>query len=143
MMAARSDVNVTWAGKKQFLGIDSTKHSVVMSSQDQENGTGIKPSDMLLLALGGCSAVDVIGILQKQRQEVTALEIRISGEQDDQGWPRPYRKIHVEYILTGKGLTEKAVERAIELSDERYCSVSATVRGVSEITSSYQIINVQ
>jgi putative redox protein len=140
-MTAKTDVNVKWTGKKQFLGVDSTKHSVVMSGQDPENGTGVKPSDMLLLALGGCTAFDVVTILQKQRQEFTALELRISGEQDDQGYPRPFRKIHVEYVFTGKGLSEKAIERAIELSHETYCSVGNTIRGVAEITSSYQIIN--
>jgi len=96
---------------------------------------------MLLLALGGCTAVDVVSILQKQRQELSDLELRISGEQNDEGWPRPFRKIHVEYIFTGKGLSEKAVERAIELSHETYCSVGNTIRGVAEITSSYQIID--
>lgn len=140
-MAAISDVNVKWTGKKQFVGVDSTKHSVVMSGQDPENGTGVKPSDMLLLALGGCTAFDIVTILQKQRQEFTSLEIRIRGEQPEEGWPRPFRKIHVEYILTGKGLSEKAVERAIELSHESYCTVGNTIRGVAEITSSYQIID--
>jgi len=140
-VAAKSDVTVTWTGKKQFVGTDSTKHSVVMSAQDPENGTGMKPSDMLLVALGGCSAVDVIGILSKQRQTITGLDIQISGEQSDENWPRPFERIHVEYILHGKGLSEKAVARAIELSEDTYCSVGATVRGVSEMSSSFQIVN--
>lgn len=140
-MAATSDVNVKWTGKKQFVGVDSTKHSVVMSAQDPDNGTGVKPSDMLLLSLGGCAAVDVVSILQKQRVELSGLELRISGEQDDRGWPRPFRKVHVEYILTGKGLSEKAVQRAIELSEGTYCSVGTTIRGVAELSSSYQIID--
>lgn len=138
---AVSEVRVRWTEKMQFVGTDSTKHSVVMSAQDADNGTGVKPSDMLLLALGGCSGVDVVGILARQRQELTGLELRISGEQDDEGWPRPFRKIHVEYILKGKGLTEKSVARAIQLSHETYCSVGSTIEGVAEITYSYKIHN--
>jgi putative redox protein len=140
-VAAKSDVTVTWTGKMQFVGTDSTKHSVVMSAQDPENATGVKPSDMLLVALGGCSAVDVVSILSKQRQTLTGLEIRISGEQSDEKWPRPFVRIHVQYILYGKGLSEKAVARAIELSEDTYCSVGATIRGVAELTSSFQIVN--
>ncbi|MDH7486560.1 MAG: OsmC family protein [Anaerolineae bacterium] len=138
---AASEVRVRWTEKMQFVGTDSTKHSVVMSAQDAENGTGVKPSDMLLLALGGCSGVDVVGILARQRQELTGLEMRISGEQSDEGWPRPFRKIHIQYILKGKGLTEKTVERAIQLSQEKYCSVGSTIEGVAEITYSYEIHN--
>lgn len=140
-MAAKSEVSVKWTGKKQFLGTDSTKHSVVMSAQDAENGTGVKPSDMLLLALGGCSGVDVISILTKQRKQVAAFEMRITGEQDDASWPRPFRKIHVEYTLKGEGLTEKGVARAMELSHEKYCSVGSTIAGVAEVTYSYQLIH--
>ncbi|HUW15122.1 MAG TPA: OsmC family protein [Anaerolineae bacterium] len=141
LVAAKSEVTVKWTDRKQFVGVDSTKHSVVMSAQDAENGTGVKPSDMLLLALGGCSGVDVVSILTKQRRELSRFEMHVTGEQDDQGWPRPFRKIHVEYVLEGKGLTEKAVERAIALSHDTYCSVGSTVSGVAEITYSYQIID--
>ena len=136
---AVAEVSVKWTDRKQFVGTDSTKHSVVISAQDAENGTGMKPSDMLLLALGGCSGVDVVSILAKQRQELTGLEMRIGGEQSDEGWPRPFRKIHIEYILKGKGLTEKGVARAIGLSHETYCSVGSTIEGVAEITYSYKI----
>lgn len=140
-MAAKSKVSVKWTGKKQFLGTDSTNHSVVLSAQDAENGTGVKPSDMLLLALGSCSGVDVISILTKQRKQVTGFEMRITGEQDDASWPRPFRKIHVEYTLKGEGLTEKGVARAMELSHEKYCSVGSTIAGVAEVTYSYQLIH--
>jgi putative redox protein len=140
-MAAKSEVTVKWTDKKQFVGTDTTKHSVVMSAQDADNGTGLKPSDMLLLALGGCAGVDVVGILAKQRKELTGFELRITGEQSDEGWPRPFTKVHMEYTLKGKGLTEKGVERAIKLSEEVYCSVGSTISGVSEITHSYQIID--
>lgn len=129
---------VKWIDKLRFVGVDSSKHSIVMSAQDEENGTGSKPTDLLLLAIGGCTAVDVIRILQKQRQELTGLEINLSGEQDpDPPWT--FRKINVEYVLRGKGLTREAVERAIELSEKKYCSVGATVSGTAQIVTTYRI----
>jgi putative redox protein len=132
---------ITWFGGKQFVGVDSSKHSVVMSSQDEANGTGMKPSDLLLVALAGCSAIDVIGILQKKQQDVKGLEINICGEQD-QDPPWAFRRIEMEYVVKGRAIKEKAVADAIRLSEEKYCSVSATVREVAEVTSRYQIIEV-
>jgi putative redox protein len=130
-------VQVTWVQNEQFVGMDSTKHSIVLSTASE--GTGSKPSDLLLIALGACSGVDVVGILNKKRQKFSGLQIKVSGEQDaDPPWT--FRKIHVEYVVRGRGLSEKAVQQAIELSQDKYCSVAATVRGVAEITSSYQIV---
>ena len=132
-------VHITWVQKRQFVGSDSSKHSVVMSSQDEENGTGMKPSDLLLVGLGGCTGYDVVDILLKKRQQLTGLEIVVTGEQDaDPPWA--YRKIHVHYVVRGRGLREKAVRDAIALSEEKYCSVTATVRGVAEITQDYTIV---
>ena len=104
-----------------------------------KEGVGMRPSELLLVALGACSAVDVVGILQKKRIDLRGLDIKISGEQDpDPPWT--YRKIHVEYILRGKGLTDRAVQQALHLSEKKYCSVSTTVSGVAAITQSYQIL---
>ena len=130
---------VKWVEKRQFVGTDSSKHSVVMSSQDEENGTGMRPSDLLLVSLGGCTAYDVVGILEKKRQKLSGLEIEVTGEQDEEP-PWPYRKIHLYYTFRGRGLREKAVQDAIALSEEKYCSVAATVRGVAEITYDYAIV---
>ena len=132
---------VTWIGGKQFVGVDSSKHAVVMSTQDEANGTGMKPSELLLVGLAGCTAVDVVEILEKKRQDLRGLEINIRGEQD-QDPPWTYRRIEIEYVLSGRGIKEKAVADAIRLSEEKYCSVSATVRGVAEIATSYRIIEV-
>jgi putative redox protein len=128
---------VTWVQNEQFVGTDSTNHSIVLSTG--KDGTGAKPSDMLLVALGACAGVDVVGILVKKRQKLSGLQIQVDGQQDaDPPWA--FRKIHVEYILRGQGISEKAVQQAVELSEEKYCSVAATIRGVAEITSSYQIV---
>jgi putative redox protein len=128
---------VKWIGGKQFVGIDSTCHSVVLSTPDE--GIGIKPSELLLIAVASCSAVDVVEILTKKRMPLTHLEISSSGEQD-QDAPWTFRKIHLHFRLAGKNLTEKAAEQAIQLSEEKYCSVAATVRATAEISTSFEIL---
>ncbi len=136
---AEKKISVKWLEKLQFVGTDSTKHSVVMSAQDEENGIGMSPSQLILVGLGGCTGYDVVGILEKKRQHLTGLEITVTGEQEaDPPWP--YRKIHVHYEVRGKGLREKAVRDAIEISEEKYCSVAATLRAAAEITFDYSII---
>lgn len=134
-----SVVSVTWVEKGQYVGNDSNKHSIVMSSQDEENRTGCKPSDLLLLALGGCAAVDLIEILHKSRQKVIGLQMVITGEQDaDPPWT--YRQIHMQVILRGQKLAELAVQRAIDLAVNKYCSVAATIRATASITTSYELL---
>ena len=128
---------VKWIEGKQFIGIDSTQHSVVLSTP--EEGVGIKPSDFLLIALASCSAVDVVEILAKKRMELTHLDISSSGEQD-QNSPWTFRKIHLHYKIGGKNLTEKAVAQAIQLSEEKYCSVAATIRATAQISSDFEIL---
>jgi len=126
-----------WLNEQHFVGIDSGNHSVVLSGQ--ADGIGVKPSEMLLIALASCSSVDVVEILSKKRLTLTRLEVVTTAERDPEP-PWPYRKIHLKYRLAGHGLTPKAVEQAINLSQEKYCSVAATVRGVAQITTEYEII---
>jgi len=128
---------VKWIEGKQFIGVDSTNHSVVLSTPSE--GIGIKPSDLLLIAVASCSAVDVVEILEKKRMTLTHLEISSSGEQD-QDPPWTFRKIHMHYKIGGKNLTEKAVAQAIQLSEEKYCSVAATIRGTAEIITDFEIL---
>ena len=128
---------VRWLNEQHFVGTDSGGHSVVLSGQ--KNGIGVSPSQMLLVALASCSAVDVVEILKKKRKKLTMLEVTASGEQDPEP-PWAYRKIHVRYHVGGEGLTDKAVSQAISLSQEKYCSVAATVRGVAQITTEYEIV---
>jgi putative redox protein len=132
-----SHAQIKWLDKLEFVGTDSTKHSLVMSSQDEENATGLKPSELLLLALGGCTAVDVVTIMRKKRQAVTGLEINVRGEQDKNP-PWTFRHIHLEYVVRGKGLSEKGLAQAIEISEEKYCSVKNSL--TCEVTSSYRIV---
>jgi putative redox protein len=132
-----STTTLNWLSGQRFVGIDSTNHSVVLSSSDE--GIGVKPSDMLLIALAACTAVDVVEILAKKRLPLASLEIITRGEQDvDPPWT--FRKIHMRFRLAGAGLTEKAVEQAILLAEEKYCSVGATLRGVAQITTDFEIL---
>ena len=128
---------VHWLKDNHFVGIDSNNHSVVLSGQ--KDAIGISPSETLLIALASCSAVDVVEIIRKKRKRLTMFEVSASGERDPNP-PWAYRKIHVTYRLAGQGLTDKAVEQAIKLSQEKYCSVSATVSGVAELSWEYEIV---
>lgn len=128
---------VRWISGKKFIGTDSTNHSVVLSTPDE--GVGMKPSELLLVALASCTAVDVVEILQKKRIELSSLEISATGEQQtDPPWT--FRKIHLLYRVSGKGLTEEAAELAVRLSEEKYCSVAATIRATAEITTEIVVI---
>jgi putative redox protein len=122
---------------KRFIATDSTGHSVVLSTTDE--GIGMKPSELILSAISGCSSVDVVDILQKKRTPLTSLEVRTTAEQD-QDPPWTFRKIHMHFMVRGEGLTEKNVAQAIELSHEKYCSVAATLSGKAEITTSFEIL---
>lgn len=124
-------------GGSRFVSTDSTGHSVVMSSPDEN--TGMKPSELILSALAGCSSVDVVGILEKKQTPLTYLEVQVTSEQDaDPPWT--FRKIYMKFIVKGEGLTGKSVEKAIKLSEEKYCSVAATLRGEAEIITSFEIL---
>ena len=128
---------VTWAGGQTFIGTDSTNHSVVLSTPGE--GIGMKPSDLLLVALSACTSVDVVEILTKKKMPPASYEITASAEQDTEP-PWAFRKIHLKYSLRGDKLTEKAVEQAIELSEKKYCSVAATIGGVAELSYEYEIL---
>jgi len=136
-MAANTTLRWVPVGNR-YISTDSTGHSVVMSLPNEN--TGMKPSELILSALAGCSAVDVVNILEKKHTPLTHLEVNVTAEQDaDPPWT--FRKIHMKFIVKGKGITEKNLSQAIELSEEKYCSVAATLRGVAEITTSYEILD--
>ena len=129
---------VRWVSGKQFVGTDSRNQSVVLSGDDPAKG--VSPSQMLLVGLSACTAYDVLDIMAKKRKPLTLLEIVADGEQDAEP-PWAYRRIHLKYRVSGSDLTVKAIEQAVQLSQEKYCSVAATVRGVAEITTEIEIIS--
>ena len=122
---------------KRFVSTDSSGHSVVLSTPDEN--TGMKPSELILSALAGCASVDVVDILAKKRTPLSHLEVEVSAEQDANP-PWTFRKIHMKFLVSGDGLTEKNIKQAIRLSEEKYCSVAATLREAAEITTSYEIL---
>lgn len=128
---------VRWVTGQQFVGTDQNNHSIVLSGDNP--ATGVNPSQMLLIALSACTAYDVVEIMAKKRKPLTMLEVVVTGEKDaDPPWA--YQRIHLDYRLSGSDLTEKAVSQAISLSQDKYCSVAATVRGVAEISTAFKIV---
>lgn len=133
--------NIKLVDDMQFIGTADSGHAVVMDAPPSAGGknTGSKPSELLLMAYGGCTGMDVISILRKKKQDVTAFEMNVKGDTPDTH-PRSFTDIHIEYIVTGKNISEEAVQRAIALSQERYCMVGNTINKASKITHSYKII---
>ena len=129
---------VRWVTGKQFVGTDANNHSVVLSG-DKPN-SGVSPSQMLLIALSACTAYDVLSIMEKKRKPLSMLKITAEGEQDpDPPWA--YRYITLTFRASGKDLTEKALSQAVELSQEKYCSVAATVRGIARIETRLELVD--
>jgi len=131
---------ITWIQKLQFVGTDSTKHSVVISAPDDANGVGMKPSELLLMSLGSCTAYDVVNILQKKRRKIVHLRVEVEAEQQSTA-PWPFTRMHVHYVVAGDGISERDVAKAIQLSHEKYCSVSATLRQTVELTHDYVVVS--
>ena len=129
---------VHFAGNDLFIGITPSNHAVTLDT-DHTRGAAPSPMELLLIALGGCTAVDVIGILRKKREDVKEYRVEVDGERrEDQ--PRSFSRMKVHHIVTGRNVSEKSVAQAIELSETKYCSVAATLRPTAEIVSSFEII---
>ncbi len=123
------------------MATDSSGHYVVMDASKKSGGegSGFSPMQLLLVALGGCTGMDIIEIMRKQRQQVDHLEILVSGKRVEEQ-PRVYNNIHVEYRIRGKGIEERAVQRAVQLSEDKYCSVGATLKTKAEVKSNYIVL---
>jgi putative redox protein len=130
------EARVTWVEDKRFLGAGPSGHAIVVDAGPEKLAPS--PMELLLIGMAGCTAYDVLSILEKKRQIVTVLEVRARGERADQP-PRVYTTIDVEYILRGRNLTAKAVEDAIRLSEEKYCSASMMLGKTARITSTFRI----
>lgn len=126
------------AGDELFIGVSPSGHAQVIET-NSERARAATPMELLLLALGGCAAVDVVSILQKKRERLTGYRIEVRGERREE-YPRKYTRIEVRHLLKGHKLKEKSVAQAIELSENKYCSVAASLRPSVEIVSSYEII---
>lgn len=132
---------VKWVDGAQFLAESGSGHAVLMDGPPDHGGrnTGVRPMEMLLMGLGGCSSFDVMSILAKARQAVTDCRCELQAERAE-GVPSPFTKIHMQFIVTGKELKEAQVKRAVELSATKYCSASIMLEaGGVEITHAYEI----
>ena len=135
------EAKITLVQDMQFSGQATSGHTLTMDADNESGGhnAGFRPMELLLVGFGGCSGMDVISILRKKRQPVVGLEINVKGEKTED-YPKIYKEVHIEYIVKGKGVEKEAVERAIALSLDKYCSVGATLAKAGTITHSYKII---
>ena len=124
------EATVNWTDNERFVGNATSRHSLVMDAATEK--TANSPMELVLLALCGCTASDVIGILRKKREKFTALEVAAKGERAD-GYPAVYTSIHLTYIVRGH-VPQKAMADAVHLSKEKYCSVSAMLEKTAKIT---------
>ena len=121
-----------------FIGYTPSGNAVTLDTNHIRNSAP-SPMELLLLALGSCTGVDVISILRKKRQNITDYRIEVRGHRRDQH-PRSYERVEVHHVVTGHSVSGQALANAIKLSEEKYCSVAATFRPTAEIVSSYEII---
>ena len=131
---ASDTVSLNWNPKEQFVLSDIENYKIKMKRPG-----GVKPSDMLAMALIGCSSVDVVEILQKQRQDLHELKVTAESIQDETP-PWRFRKIHIHYQAIGKGIDLDKLAKAIRISEEKYCSVYATLKDAIEITHDYEVV---
>ena len=132
---------VKWLDHMSFVGESGSGHSVVMDGAPEVGGRnlGVRPMEMLLLGLGGCSSFDVVLILQKSKQAVTDCEVLIEAERADKD-PKVFTKIHLHFVVKGHELAPEKVERAIKLSADKYCSASLMLGKTAEITHDFEIL---
>jgi putative redox protein len=138
------EAKAIWKGKMSFDGTAGSGFTLPMGSRKEAggDGDGFSPMELILVGLAGCTAMDVVSILEKKRQEVTAFTVSVNGERADDH-PRVYTRIEIEYTVTGKGLDPSAVERAVELSETKYCSVQAMLGKTARITNHITVLEAE
>ena len=142
-MADFAHATVKLVDGMQFLGESGTGHAFVMDAAPAVGGkdTGCRPMELLLIGLGGCTAMDVVSILRKKKLKVKGVQTNVKGNWvAGETYPKYFETIEVEYIVTGSGIKDTDVSRAIALSEEKYCSVMANLRGTSKVTTSFKVV---
>lgn len=137
MSVEDSKAVIRLTGPELFIGRSPSGHEITIDT-DRERNSAASPVELLLLALGSCTAVDVLSILEKKREQVTSYKVEVRGERRTEH-PRSYKRIEVHHIVTGRNISERSVKHAIQLSEEKYCSVAATLRPTAEIISTFEI----
>ncbi|PKO25231.1 MAG: OsmC family protein [Betaproteobacteria bacterium HGW-Betaproteobacteria-8] len=134
---------IKWVENVCFMGESETGHAVVLDGAPDAGGRnlGMRPMEMLLIGMGGCTSFDVVTILQKARQPITDCVAEIEAERAD-SVPKVFTRIHVHFVVSGKGLNPVQVERAVKLSAEKYCSASIMLGKAAEISHDFEIVEV-
>ena len=130
-----------WTGGLKFEGTSAFGHLIITDGSKKVGGeeAGYKPTELLLYSIAGCTGIDVVRILEKQRQKLTSLEIELTAHQGE-AYPKPFHTIEVKFIARGKDLDEKKLAAAIELSESKYCVVSQTIESENKVVTSYEIV---
>ena len=132
----------SWVEGMAFMGEAGSGHAVVMDGAPEYGGRniGIRPMEMLLIGLAGCTGFDVVQILKKGRENVTGCEVEVEAERATED-PKVFTKIHISYRITGRGLSQAKAERAVTLSKEKYCSASIMLGATAEMSASLEVID--
>lgn len=135
---------ITWINGRAFLGESGSGHAVVMDGAPEAGGRniGVRPMEMLLLGLGGCTAFDVVMILEKSREKITGVEVELDGARASED-PKVFTDVKLIYTFKGKGLKPAAVERAVKLSAEKYCSASIMFGKTAKIDHEWRIVEAE
>jgi len=131
-----------WAGGLKFEGLTAFGHKIATDGSKASGGNedGYKPTELLLYGMAGCAGIDVVRILEKQRQKLTSLEIELVAHHNED-YPKPFHTIEVKFIARGEDLDEQKLARAIALSEEKYCVVSQTVANETKVVTSHEIMD--
>ena len=135
-------VHVRWQRNRQFVGWDEAGHGVVMDAPSGSNGeaTGPRPLELMLYALGGCTGMDVVSVLEKKRLDVRGVEVIVEATQRTDDFPHYYETISLHYVVTGVGVPDEAVARAIELSETKYCSVKGAFGPQVTVNTTFSVV---
>ena len=132
------EIEAEWQGGGTFIGHNTTGGTVQMGKLNDR--PGVSPMELILVGLAGCTGVDIVDILEKKRQPLKALKVKVRGKKAED-FPKIYKEIEITYQIWGDGIDHDAIERAIQLSEEKYCSVSAMLRATVDIRSTYELVN--
>ena len=138
MSQAWKEVTAEWVGELSFVGKNPNGGRVQMGTIDGQPGTS--PMELILMGVAGCTGVDIVHILGKKRITLDQFEVRVRGKRADD-YPQVYTEVEIEYLLWGEDLDPKAVEQAIQLSEDKYCSASAMISKTAAMHSRYRILN--
>ncbi len=136
------EVNIKWIDKQRYVATGHSGHAIILDIPTKSGGTdsGLHATELFLIAIGKCSAVDVVNILKKQRTNLTRLEVIVTGD-ISKDYPKHYKRIQIIYIASGDGVTKEKVEKAVKLSHGKYCTLSNSLSENCEVTTKVEIVS--